>query len=459
MAATAGGGGHCVAAKADGTVWAWGYNASGQLGDGTTIERHAPVQVSGLSGVAAVACGLANSLAVKSDGTVWAWGNNYYGQLGDGTTTERHAPVQVSGLLGVAAVAGGDQHSLAVKFDGTVWAWGYNYCGQLGDGTTTQRNAPVQVPGLSDVVAVACGSSHSLAVKSDGTVWAWGYNEFGQAGGGTSGSWEEYQLSPVQVSGLSDAVAVAGGDWHSLAVKSDGTVWAWGDNGDGQLGDGTWMMSTTPVQVSGLSGAVAVGSGYYHSLALKSDGTAWAWGYNSSGQLGDGTWTSRGAPVQVSGVSGVAAVAGGRSFNLFLGDIAAAPQVAGTWPADSGSEQGVRRVIVSFDRPVANVSPDDLTLSGGSVISVQGSGKGPYLFTVSGVPSGMITATIGGDITAVDGLPLPSYQWTFTNIASPPPLAQSASATAFTAFPVNVALRATDGIPAAQSARRAELHH
>ncbi|HZH78690.1 MAG TPA: RCC1 repeat-containing protein, partial [Archangium sp.] len=171
-----GGFSHSLAVRPDGTVWAWGNNTYGQLGDGTNTRRHTPVRVNGLSGVVAVAAGGGHSVAVRGDGTVWTWGNNMFGQLGDGTTTERWTPMQVRGLSGVVAVAAGGASSLAVREDGTAWAWGDNDTGQLGDGTSTRRWTPVQVNGLSDVVAVATGGTHSLAARKDGTVWAWGYN-------------------------------------------------------------------------------------------------------------------------------------------------------------------------------------------------------------------------------------------------------------------------------------------
>jgi hypothetical protein len=263
-----------------GTPWAWGYNPDGRLGDGTTTVRYAPVQVSGLTGVVALAGGERHSLALKDDGTVWAWGANYYGQLGDGTTTQRLTPVQVSGLSGVIAIAGGGSHSLALKGDGTAWAWGRNSEGQLGDGTTEVRRTPVQVSGLSGVTAIAGGDFHSLAAKGDGTVWSWGHNDLGQLGDGTSGT---QRLTPVQVSGLSGVIAVAGGGKFSLALKGDGTVWGWGYNGYGQLGDGTNITRLTPVQVSGLTGMGALAAGQHHSLAVASTCYALSLSHTGSG--------------------------------------------------------------------------------------------------------------------------------------------------------------------------------
>ncbi len=197
--------------------------------------------------------------------------------------------------------------------DRQVRAWGRNDVGQLGDGTTTNRNTPVQVSGLSGVIQVA-GGNHSLALKSDGTVWAWGRNDHGELGDGTTTN----RSTPVQVSGLTSVTQLVAGTYHSLALKSDGTVWAWGYNSHGQLGDGTTTNRSTPVQVSGLSGVIQVAGKVYHSLALKSDGTVWAWGRNIFGGLGDGTNTDRSTPVQVSGLTGVTQIAIGTFHSLAL---------------------------------------------------------------------------------------------------------------------------------------------
>lgn len=320
MTQVAGGGYHSLALRADGTVWAWGSNDHGQLGDGNNINSNTPVPVTGLADAGGnyfhmtqVAGGLYHSLALKSDGTVWAWGDNRYGALGDGTNSSSTTPVQVSGMRNIVQVSGGALHSLALRADGTVWAWGNNDYGQLGDGTTSNGYYPVRVSGLTGVTQVAGGSQHALAVKSDGTVWAWGNNIYGQLGDGTKTS----SYTPVQVTGLTGVTQVVGG-YHSLALKSDGTVWAWGLNDNGQLGDGTKTTSYTPVQVTGLTGVVQVSAGYKYSLALKSGGTVWAWGLNDNGQLGDGTTADETTPVQSLDLPAQNYIAAGDAHTLSL---------------------------------------------------------------------------------------------------------------------------------------------
>jgi alpha-tubulin suppressor-like RCC1 family protein len=323
---------HALALKADGSVWAWGTNQNGQLGDISMDGRHSsvvvPEQVPGLSGAVELATGSITSLAVKADGSVWTWGSNAYGLLGDGRSTYRFSPVPVPGLTGAVAVAAGGYHGMALKSDGTVWTWGYNFRGQLGYGQVEDElylvhTSPARVPGLTDVVAVTAGNMYSMAVKSDGSVWAWGDNDTGQLGDGDA---TISRLGPVQVVGLANVVtAVAGGGAvqasnvsaaHSLAIKSDGSVWAWGNNAFGQLGNGTTTSRSTPIQVPGLAGVVAATAGEAFSIAVKSDGSVWTWGLNPSGQLGDGTTTNRSSPVQVPGLTGVVAVGAGAFHSL-----------------------------------------------------------------------------------------------------------------------------------------------
>lgn len=299
---------HTITLLDDGTVWAWGYNNKGQLGDGTTADRTTPVKLQLLSSVKSISCGANHTLAVKNDGTVWAWGNNGYGQLGNGETIDRSAPVQVSNLTGVKQVFSTNNcYSVALKEDGTVWAWGNNEYGQLGDGTKTNKSTPVQVIGLSSIKSIVCSTSFCLALKTDGTVWAWGANGYGQLGDGTTIA----RTTPVQVSGLTSVKELSASLYSCFALKQDGSVWSWGYNGNYELGDGFAANRCAPIKVTGLNSIKSILCGQHHALALKQDGTVWAWGYNKNGQLGDGTTTSNGVPKQVSDLSNVKSIYGG----------------------------------------------------------------------------------------------------------------------------------------------------
>lgn len=278
---------HSLALKKNGTIWAWGKNNYGQLGQGNQGELWYPTKVESLSGMAAISAGGDHSLALKSDGTVWAWGNNYYGQLGDGTVEQRLAPIMVPGLSGVVAISTGEGFSLALKSDGTVWAWGANYYNQLGDGATDTRRSPVQITGLSGVVAIDAGFYFGVALKADGTVWAWGQNNYGQLG---SNYTPASASTPVRSGTIVNVSAIAAGDYHVLALKADGGVVAWGRGYEGQLGDNNITHSrgvAGPVTIPAGS-YIAIAAGQNSSAALKSDGTLYVWGNNSYGQVGNG---------------------------------------------------------------------------------------------------------------------------------------------------------------------------
>jgi RHS repeat-associated protein len=323
---------YALALKGDGTVWAWGYNAYGQLGNGSTTNSATPVQVSGLSGVVEIAAGNVTAMALESDGSIWQWGNvNPEMQSGGSQTT----PIRVQqGLFGVMAIAEGYGYAAAIRCDGTVWSWGYNAYGQLGNGVAVDSISAQRAFGLSGMTQVAVGSGgpgglgssssnqyygHEVALRSDGSVWAWGYNADGELGNGTTTS----SGLPVQVSGLSGATGVAAGGYHGMAVKSDGTVWSWGKNDVGELGNGTTTNSSVPVQATGLSGATSVAAGDKHSLAQRSDGSNWNWGNNSNYQLADGTTT----PSLVPERAGVARIGVGPP----TGPIAAELLGSGDW--------------------------------------------------------------------------------------------------------------------------------
>lgn len=282
---------HGLALDRDGNIWAWGNNRLGQLGLGNAASQVSTPQkisntaeLTAFNDVTAFAAGGNHSLAVRNNGSVWAWGDNNSGQLGNMHLVTHHLPVPVPGLWGVSSVAAGLNHSLALKTDGTAWAWGDNSSGQLGNGSSTNSATPHPVTALTGITALAAGSGHSLALKDDGTVWAWGSNSSGQLG---TGSLTDSSF-PAMVRGLSGVRAIAAGHSHSLALKEDGTVWAWGNNHQGQLGS-FLHDQLLPVRVPGISMATALAAGDNHSLALCSDGSLWGWGGNDYGQLGTGT--------------------------------------------------------------------------------------------------------------------------------------------------------------------------
>jgi len=271
---------HAVALGLDGTVYAWGRNASGQIGTGNVQDAHTPVAIAAASPASAVGAGRNNSVVVKRDGSVWAWGAGGWGALGTGSPNSSPSPVQVPGLSGFRAVDLGDDHVLALKSDGTVWAWGFNLTNEVGAGAGHPRMTPFQVPGISNAIAVAAGSFHSLALRADGTVVGWGQNFNGELGNGSQSN----APTPVTVNlppGV-QVVALAAGAWHSLFLAHDGSIWATGDNGFGELGVGSspsW--SLIPLQVPGVQDGRAVGCGTFHSLAARGDGQLWSWGRRS----------------------------------------------------------------------------------------------------------------------------------------------------------------------------------
>ena len=303
---------HSCAVLADGQVQCWGNNSNGQLGDGTTTNSSLPVTVNGISTATAVAAGAIHTCALLSSGVVKCWGHNGYGELGNGSTTDWASPASVSGISNAVAISARSYFSCALLSDGTVKCWGNNANGQLGDGTTTNSSTPVTVSGITTATAIAAGNlEHTCALLADGTVQCWGDNSQGQLGDGSTVS----STVPVSVSGITTATTIAGGGaFHTCALLADGQVQCWGGNDFGQLGDGTTTDAHMPVIVSGISNATSIALGTYHSCAQLGDNEVRCWGQNSYGQLGNGITSLSVTPLTVSGIT-TAAVAVG-SFHI-----------------------------------------------------------------------------------------------------------------------------------------------
>jgi len=426
--AMAAGQNHTLALCSDGTLSAWGANAYGQFGNGTFANSSVPVAVNA-SGVLAtktviaVAAGLYHSMALCSDGTVATWGYNNYGQLGNNSTANSNVPVAVSTVgtplatRTVVGIAAGQYHSLALCSDGTVAAWGYNNYGQLGNNSTASSSVPVAVSttgtplATRTVTALAGGYYHTLALCSDGTVAAWGYN--GNAQLGNNGYLNSSLPVAVSTAGTplqgNPVTAIAAGAYHSMALCSDGTVASWGNNGIGQLGDGSTVQRTVPVAVqtagTPLSGktVTSVAAAAYDGFALCADGTLAAWGYNGAGELGNNSATNSNVPVAVSTASLLsgerfALIAGGQSaFHslAFVGTPSPPPTVTTEAATSIASTGATLNGTVNANGNPATVSFDfgtDTTYGTnvpGTPASVTGGSVTPVNVTLSGLHAGI----------------------------------------------------------------------
>jgi alpha-tubulin suppressor-like RCC1 family protein len=321
---------HSVAVRGNGTAWAWGANSFGQLGDNTSVSKISPVPVvGGIVNWVQASAGNFHSIGLRSDGTMRAWGYGGRGALGHNLSSNSSSPVLVvGGFTDWAQASAGQQHSIGLRSNGSLWAWGFNGNGQLGDNTITNRSSPVLVVGgFTDWTQASAGGSHSLGIRANGTLWAWGANANGRLGDSTVTA----RSSPVSVvGGFTDWTQASAGDSHSLGVRANGTLWAWGYNGSGGLGDNTTTSRLSPVSVVGgftdwiQASAGGDGAGTGHSFGIRSNGTAWSWGANSQGQLGNGITTARSSPVSVIGglTDWVQASAGGtNSIGIVIGKV------------------------------------------------------------------------------------------------------------------------------------------
>lgn len=344
---------HACALREQGDVVCWGRNSSGELGIGmTSTSALLPLRVPSLEGVRSVSSRVAHTCAVQGDGTARCWGDNSRGQLGDGTTDDRTSPVGVALSTGVIAIGAGYLHTCAVMVDATVRCWGKGTDGQLGNAMRLDSASPVPVSTLSSVRSVGAGGAHTCALRDDGTVWCWGLNASGQIGDPSAG----YDVTPIRVAALSGVSELAVGTSHNCAlVRADGSVWCWGSNDSGQLGNGEAgvdVFSHAPVMVEGVLGATSVAACWTHTCAVLSDGTVRCWGQNAAGGLGNGSTTSSAVPVEVADLTDAVRVSCGDQFTC------AQTRAGGIrcWGVN-GSGQLADGSTTSRTRPVAAVAP------------------------------------------------------------------------------------------------------
>jgi alpha-tubulin suppressor-like RCC1 family protein len=290
-----------------GVAYGWGLNRDGQLGDGTTTDRTTPVLVSGGHAWASVAAGN-HTVGITTSGDAYAWGPNDYGQLGDGTTTDRTTPVLVSGGHAWASVSVGDFHTVGITTSGVAYAWGRNINGirdgeivgggQLGDGTTTNRTTPVLVSGGHAWASVAAGDGYTVGITTSGDAYGWGRNDEGEFPVPSTTN----RTTPVLVSGGHTWASISASRvGRTMGITTSGDAYGWGNNDEGQLGDGTTTDRTTPVLVSGGHAWASISAGDWPTVGITTSGDAYAWGRNGNGAVGDGSYTSRTTPVLVSG--------------------------------------------------------------------------------------------------------------------------------------------------------------
>jgi len=286
-----------LAVSVDGELWAWGNNADGRLGDGTETHITHPTRIGVEDNWSQVSIGRGHSLAINTDGELWAWGLNSHGQVGNGTTTVQLTPVQIGVANNWTSISTGASHSLALNSDGELWAWGNNSGGRLGIGNTTNSDEPVRVGLESNWTSISAGSSHSAAINEDYELWTWGANANGRLGDGTT----TQSTIPVHIAPgtewASVAISVAA---HSLAITTDGYLYAWGINGGGRLGDGTTEERHAPIRIGSENNWVQVVAGSSQSFGLNSNNELFGWGSNNQGRLGDGTSVERHVPTMIT---------------------------------------------------------------------------------------------------------------------------------------------------------------
>ena len=402
------GDGFTLAITDDGSLWSWGDNFNGKLGDNGSVERQEPFRVGADTDWKTVAAGDNHSAAIKTDGSLWTWGDGFQGQLGSGSTADRGIPGQVGSATDWSFVSSGDDHSIALKNNGSLWGWGHNSFGQVGDGTTTNQLTPIQIGSVQNWTSISAGDRHNLALRSDGTLWAWGDNDRGQLGDGTTTD----SIVPQQLGTNTDWDYVSAGQSHSAAIKTDGSLWLWGYNIAGQVGNGTMSLNqTTPVRIGSDTDWVAVSCGYYHTLALKVDGSLWAWGDNALAKLGLGDLVDRSSPTRVGTWNGWEKLPTGSMSQSFYSVVAGRNGTLWAFGDNWKRQIGLASVETRIPARVIPLSPQQLSIPpeitrpqiGGTVtLNATASSGLPVEYEVSGdatLDGNQLTATGAGPIT------------------------------------------------------------
>ncbi len=345
---------HNVGIKSDGTLWTWGVNYYGQLGNGNTSDTISPIQIGTETNWQSVSAGGYSTFAIKTDGSLWAWGYNNFGQLGDGTLINRTIPTRIGTATNWQVVESSGNHTLAIKTNGTLWAWGNNNLGQLGDGTGVNKVVPTQVGTSTNWQKLALGDLHSLAIKTNGTLWAWGFNGTGQLG---IGAISNGSFIPLQVDSATDWQQIAAGSDFSLAKKVNGIVYSWGINDFGQLGDGTTTIKLVPTAV--FDQIQNIGAGNYHTLVTTTNGRLYAWGRNGDGQLGDGTSIDKHTPTLIGTATNWVSATGGNQHSMAIKTTGS----VSVFGYNGNGQLGLGYTSISVNTPVAISCPTTLDVT------------------------------------------------------------------------------------------------
>lgn len=389
-----------IGIRTNGSLWCWGYNYAGNMGTGSYNVVPFPAQVGSATTWQSISLGDSHGAGIQTNGTLWIWGDNAQGQLGNGTLMPNLSPAQLGAASNWQSISLGGEFTLAIKTNGTLWAWGRNNVGQLGDGTQISRSVPVQIGTDTDWQSISAGGSHSMAIKTNGTLWAWGSNSSGRLGLGAPAM---IQRVPVQVGTLSSWQSVCASLWHTHAIQTNGTLWAWGGNSFGQLGDGTTTNSSSPIQIGTAMDWASVSSADAHTLALKTTGTLWAWGNNQYGELGNGSTINSTVPVQVGTGNTWTRASGGYGYSFGI-------QSNGSlwgWGLNNFWQLGLgdtinRSIPTELIYSSMTASASSTVICAGSAVTLSASGATSYTWTngvsngVPFVPASSATYTVTG---------------------------------------------------------------